>query len=281
MCACKITILVDNLPSPEDAVLQSEHGLSMLIEVGEWRMLCDMGASPLYAVNAKHLQIDLQRLDAAFLSHGHADHSGGLGHFLLSFPDVPVWLSSHIQGCRYYSSRRGPIRDISTDTSLFQHYPKRFKWVDGSYWLTNDVALVCCSMNDYPSPHGNASLSVERNGQTIPDDFSHELSLAIRTSKGLIVVSSCSHRGALNILHACCQFTGEHRVLAFIGGLHLVDSHLAEAETKQFVTDFLQSFPDTLLYTGHCTGDIAKNTLCALLPNAHIFHTGMVMDFAD
>lgn len=281
MESCKITILVDNQPSKQKPALQSEHGLSMFIEVGEWRLLCDMGASTLFAENAELLSIDLSQLNAAFISHGHADHTGGLDCFLSKFPNIPIWLSSHIAKQQFYSSRRGPCRDISTDIQLFNQHAHAFHWVDNSCWLTPSVALIKCQENTYYRPRGNTFLTTTINGVNHPDDFRHELSLAIRTSHGLVVVSSCSHVGALNILQACTNFTREYRVRAFVGGLHLVDSHYVKQEVEYFTSCFERKYSDTLLYTGHCTGDIAKEELCKLLPQTQIIHTGMSIAFTD
>src|SRR5262249_59510764 len=39
--------------------------------------------------------------------------------------------------------------------------------------------------------------------------------------KGLVVVSGCSHAGAVNVVRNAQAITGVHRVAAFIGGFHL------------------------------------------------------------
>lgn len=281
MAACKITILTDNLPSTSHPALLCEHGLSMLVEVGRWRMLCDMGASLAYAVNAAQLNIDLQGVDAAFLSHAHNDHTGGLRHFLDTFPDIPVCLSASARGVKCYSGRREVIRDISMDNQLLADYPERFRWIADSCWIHPSVALVKSCSNLYSMPHGNRFLTAQRGVQCGLDDFAHELSVAITTTQGLVVLSSCSHRGALNIIQDCIRFTGEARLRCFVGGLHLVDMPGVEEEAQQLAIEFARRYPQAEIHTGHCTCDKAKEALLARLPNARIFTTGTVIEIAD
>ena len=72
----KITTLVEN--SVYGKGLQGEHGLSLLVDTGEHRLLFDTGASDLFIRNARILGIDLKEVDFLVLSHGHRDHTGGL-----------------------------------------------------------------------------------------------------------------------------------------------------------------------------------------------------------
>lgn len=275
MAACKITILVDNQPSPCNALLKHEHGLAMMVEVGEWRALCDMGASDAFMHNANALACNLSDINAAILSHGHADHTGGLQAFLASNTSTHVWLSSHIDGLTCYSSRRGSLNDISTDNALFVLYSERFRWVTDGCWITPNVALIKTTSTTYPLPQGNRFLTATKAGESGYDDFCHELSLAITTPQGLVIISACSHKGALNIIQDCIAFTGEQRVKAFVGGLHLVEMPNIIDETRLLATNFSRLYPQAALYTGHCTCGAAKELLCEKLPQAKIFHTGM------
>lgn len=70
------TVLVDNRTN--DSRLETEHGLSVLLETERHRILLDTGASDAYIRNAERMGIDLSGVDYVFISHGHSDHAGGL-----------------------------------------------------------------------------------------------------------------------------------------------------------------------------------------------------------
>ncbi len=69
----KWTVLVDNRTN--NPALETEHGLSILLETEQHRILLDMGASNLFIRNAESLGIDLSTVDYVFISHGHSDHA--------------------------------------------------------------------------------------------------------------------------------------------------------------------------------------------------------------
>ena len=79
----------------------------------------------------------------------------------------------------------------------------------------------------------------------------NELSLAIRTLKGLAVVAGCSHPGVENTLMAAAQF--DKQLYTTIGGFHLVQTPREEIER---VAGILH---DTLrlqrVAPGHCTSE--------------------------
>ena len=79
----------------------------------------------------------------------------------------------------------------------------------------------------------------------------NELSLAIRSPKGLAVIVGCSHPGVENILDAAAQI--DKRLYTTIGGFHLV---LTPAEEIERVASMLH---DTLrlqrVAPGHCTSE--------------------------
>ena len=273
-----ITILIDNSLG-KDATLATEHGLSMLIETDERQhILCDMGASGKFIENATLLGISLNSVDIAFISHGHNDHTGGLKDFTEKHPQHTVWLSSHIPHTKYYSSRHDNKRDISTDQTLFETHTNRFNFISTSQWIAPNIAIVTNKHHLFAKPIGNKFLSKEEKGSPIvADDFNHELSLAIVSKKGLIIISSCSHEGAINIIKSCCQFTGESRVDSFIGGLHIVDGENVATETYILLNELKLHYPNTRIFTGHCTCNTAKEILSSNNSNIHLFHTGDII----
>ena len=76
MIMLRITALMDNKPS-ENKALIAEHGLSLLAQYGDRRILFDCGSGANTLKNAHRLGLDLKNLDAVVLSHSHYDHAGG------------------------------------------------------------------------------------------------------------------------------------------------------------------------------------------------------------
>ena len=275
----RITFLVDNLPHPTLPLL-TEHGLSMYIDqitpnsslLTPNSILCDMGASGAYIKNAKALGIDLDTCHWAFLSHGHADHTGGLGKWIAQYGHIPVYASHRIATDEYFSSR--PKRVESRKSK-----------VESQCKVSAEASLL-----DYAEPQpdfmseANKVESQRFNDSAIQpersenDPFLHEIALCFVTPKGLVIVSCCSHHGALNTIASCMEFTGCNTLHAYIGGLHFVDSPEVEAETTSFIGDWLTLYPNAYLYTGHCTCPRAAAMLKAHLPHCHTFYTGNVVE---
>ena len=319
----RITFLVDNLPHPTLPLL-TEHGLSLYIEtddltnrlIGESTnrkigILCDMGASGAYIKNAKALGIDLNACHWAFLSHAHADHTGGLGKWIAQYGHIPVYASHRIPTLQCYSSRpkkvasmgsetdspisrlvdspeRSELRSIGADLNLFHGHTPWFKPIEQNTWLTPHIALVFPTCSNYPTPLGNKYLYTDESTNrrigdflgpstssgTVRDDFSHEIALCFVTPKGLVIVSCCSHHGALNTIASCMEFTGCNTLHAYVGGLHFVDSDEVKKEATAFIDEWLQLYPHAHLYTGHCTCAKAAALLQEHLPHCQLFYTG-------
>ena len=70
--------------------------------------------------------------------------------------------------------------------------------------------------------------------------------------KGLVVLSSCSHSGAINVLRNAQRVTGVTKIHAFVGGLHLTGG-LFEPIIPQTITELVAIGPDWVV-PGHCTG---------------------------
>lgn len=274
----KIYVLVDNSPAAEDGLL-CEHGLSLYIESSDAAILCDMGASEAFIRNAEHLNVELESMDFAFISHGHSDHIGGLKDFFENYPQKQVYLSEHIANNSYTSARRGFKRDISPDHNVMKTHGDNIIPLYHSRWITPSVAFVHTNSTTYSTPRGNAFLYCKERTSTIDllDDFSHEFALAIKVDKGLVIVSPCSHLGAANIISSCREFTEMDRVVAFVGGLHLVDSEVVGEEVSLCVKEIQSIAPKITLYTGHCTGDMAKQTLQEKFSDVKFFKTGDII----
>lgn len=255
----RLTVLADNRSS-DPARFPTEHGLSILLDTGSLRILLDTGASDLFIRNARTLGINLSDVDYVFLSHGHSDHVGGLGAFLESNSKAKVIVSSEAVGNAFFSTKGG-LHSITSAWPL-DAMEGRTIYVDKGFELCNGIGIIADIDPVYAIPKGNRNLLIlEGRGEFKPDTFRHEIALY---ADG-VLFTGCAHNGLENILAACPR-----PVRAVIGGFHLLDSkdgNLYESmeELECMGRELLGKYPDTVFYTGHCTGDAAYRTLKGVL----------------
>ena len=100
----KISILADNR-TLENKRFRTEHGLAVLLQTADKQILLDTGASDAFLLNAEQMGIDLSAVDYVFLSHGHADHTGGLSAFLQVHKKAKVIVSAAAVNGSFLSSK--------------------------------------------------------------------------------------------------------------------------------------------------------------------------------
>ena len=133
---------------------------------------------------------------------------------------------------------------------------------------------------DHGSGCSAASFSdAEQKLGSFLDQFNHEIATAFNLKdRGLIVLTSCSHRGVVNAVQQAQEVSGVKKVHAIIGGFHLAPyppEYLAEtlSAIKEIDPDYLVPL--------HCTGepffDLAKGELGPKVIRAY---TGTRLDFS-
>ena len=293
MMPMNATILIDNTPHPTKS-LASEHGLSMYFEIDGLKCLLDVGASPLFEENARSLGISIEAVDYLFLSHAHSDHLGGLARFLEVNSHAKVFLSCRMRGQQFFSTRGEKKHFIGFDSTLFATHSARLCWMDGTnVALTPHLVVLGNIPLHYSIPKANRTLRIfdESTGIETADLFAHEMALAVRSAKGWIVFSGCSHRGLLNILTEAKHYiesidnTSSNSIIACIGGTHLLDSienyaFESDEEIATIADILLSNYPQMALYTGHCTGAKVQQLLHKKLGiQMDAFYTGASYNF--
>ena len=261
----KWIILSDNRKS--DNSLETEHGLSVLLDTGRYRILLDTGASDVFIHNAEKMDIDLRMVDYVFISHGHSDHAGGLKYLMKINDKAQVIVSPDAVSGKFFSKRRY-LHSITTEWS--EGNEERLLMVDKTCKISDGLIVIAHIPQKHPMPQGNQHLFVQNaNGDYINDDFRHELALY---SNGLLF-TGCAHSGLENILAAC-----PYPVKTVVGGFHLLDDHETEEELTELAKRLTKAYPNTQFYTGHCTGDKVFAILKTVMGNRlHAFSCGMTI----
>ncbi len=256
----KITVLAENTACAPH--FTAEHGLSLYIETEDNKILFDMGQSEAFIKNAEILGIDLSEADYAVLSHGHYDHGGGLEAFLSVNSTAPVYLSRHAFGDYYSSKYIGLNKNLKNNP--------RLQFI-GDYFRINDNSeLYSCNDIELAYPKVAFGLTAERDGKRTDDDFRHEQYLLIEEKGRKILISGCSHKGILNLVHFF-----EPDVV--IGGFHFMKLDVG-SEDRAKLKDAAQILGgrNTEYYTCHCTGEDQYDCLKETMEKLHYISCGSV-----
>jgi len=262
MRSLKITALIDNKAT---GTLSEEHGLSLLADYEGRTYLLDSGASNAFASNAKKLGIDLSSVDTAVLSHAHYDHSGGYEAFFEQNGKANVYLRGDPTELCYM--KLGPYkRYVGIPTTVLEKYPDRFIHVTRDMALAEGVWLIGHSTPQLSERGKRAHLYRKTRSGLLPDDFSHEQSLVFESASGLVILNSCCHAGADNIVSEVLSVLPGHEVAAIIGGFHLMG--IRGVSTLGVRPVEVEALGRRLLTLGvkksyicHCTGDPAAKLL--------------------
>ena len=277
---------------PPGRTLISEFGLSMHAESNRGsetrHLLMDFGFTPEALVNNINLlAIEPADLDTLVLSHGHYDHFGGLVGFLQqSKGKLKAKLPLYIGGEECFCSREwvGPPvpgnfgaldRQALEQADLAVTYAEGPSRVGDHAFTTGQIGLrsfekvlsssvmkigIEYGIGCYPDKFSQE----ERSKAIIPDQFQHELATAYNVKgRGLVILSSCSHRGVVNAIRHAQAASGITKVLAIIGGFHLAPYQ--EDYVQQTIAELKQMDVDYVIPL-HCSGETFYELAKAEMP---------------
>lgn len=285
--------------APPSRALISEFGLSMHVESrrgNEVRhVLVDFGFTPEALINnVELLGIDPAVLDACVLSHGHYDHFGGLVGFLqASAGKLRPMTPFYVGGEECFCSREWtgpPLQGNfgSLDRKALERAELTITFAEGPA-LVADHAFTAgqvpqTTFEKILSPstmkigldhdvgcYPDRFTEEERRAGVIPDQFRHEIAMLYNLKgRGLVVVTSCSHRGVVNIIKQARAVSGVEKVHAVVGGFHLAP--YKEDYVRQVVAS-LKEIDPAYIVPMHCTGEpfyeITKTEMPAKLLRAY------------
>ncbi len=243
----ELVILVDNSPA---GALAAEHGLAVHVSGPGQKVLFDAAATGEALLgNAKALGVDLSTLDAAVISHGHYDHTGGLAAAVQQRPGLPVYVHSGAFDRRWSDKPGRPLKDVSCPHSIERLYQSGAVFHSVTHPEQLEDWLVLSGPIGGPK-HGRDVFVVRKGGEMVVDGFADEMCLLIRGQAGWAVLTGCCHRGLKNTLRIARLLTHDEPLIAIVGGLHLADNDQAGI---QEALDLLAEYSIGDVYPCHCT----------------------------
>jgi 7,8-dihydropterin-6-yl-methyl-4-(beta-D-ribofuranosyl)aminobenzene 5'-phosphate synthase len=243
----RVTILYDSFgKSPS---LTMDWGFAALVEYGGKRILFDTGNNAkIFERNVKVLGVDLRNLDFVVISHGHADHTSGITYLLTLNPKVKIYVPDEPWGL----FARGVTNDFyRKDPSL----PAEMRYYGGhppevleagTPWP--DANFIPLSKRTEVAP----GIFIISGISTSPGTMElKELSLAIKSPQGVILIVGCSHPGVEHIMQEASAI--DPRIKTLFGGLHQIQQ--PDPEVRRIAAVLHDQYKLVRVAPGHCTGE--------------------------
>jgi 7,8-dihydropterin-6-yl-methyl-4-(beta-D-ribofuranosyl)aminobenzene 5'-phosphate synthase len=246
----QITVIYDAFG--KSSTMQKDWGFSALIEYDGRRILFDTGNNAeIFAHNVEAAGIDLTTLDFAVISHRHGDHTSGLSHLIAVNPGVEIYAPQEnfgVFGAALPGTFYKREESLPDEMRYFDGNPPetlRFgsPWPEGNFtWVTETTEVA-------PGIH-----LVLLNGPWGVDLEVMELSLAIETPEGMILVVGCSHPTLERIVEAASSVI-DAPIHLIVGGTHLLPA--SPEEISRLATALRDEWKVPWIAPAHCTGEPA------------------------
>lgn len=275
--------------------LHTQWGLSLYLESKKAdqnrAFMLDYGYTPEALLNNfEIIGVDAKTIDALIVSHGHFNHYGGLIGFLDKYrgalpADVKLYAGGEDNFCHRLASsgKPGEFSDFGVldRTALAARKVgvvlcENPTVIGGPAFTTGQIkrqtdekilpnTFEKFGIKDGMGCDASHYTSAEMQGKTVPDEHYHEHATCFNVKdRGLVVISSCSHRGIVNAAKQAQLVSGVSKVHAIIGGFHLGPA--PTDYTKHVVSELMELKPDVVVPM-HCSGQNFVEAMQAIAPD--------------
>ena len=263
-CAAdRVTILYDAFGNTEN--LKKDWGFSALIEYSGKKILFDTGNNAkIFGDNVRVMRVDLKDLDFVVISHRHGDHTSGLNYLLQVNPKVKIYAPAETFGAFGSKLPKGFYKSVDTLPNNMRYFngaePEAF--ASGSPWPEANFALIDSTTEVAPGIFLIPTVSNVKGTLEL-----RELTLAMNTPHGLVLVAGCSHPGVEEILTAASQVNSHVHML--LGGFHLVKT--PDPEIERLAGALHDKWKIDRIAPGHCTGEPAFAKLRQVFGESYLY----------
>jgi 7,8-dihydropterin-6-yl-methyl-4-(beta-D-ribofuranosyl)aminobenzene 5'-phosphate synthase len=272
------------------ASVLAEHGFSALVKTMATglthTLLFDFGFSENGAAqNAATLGADMTDVEAATLSHGHSDHTGGMAKLaaMIGKRNIPLVI--------HPAAFKSP-RYLKLGEELKINFPKLtremvlsaglsvietetpYPLLDNTVFFLGEIPRSTDFEKGFPIAH------CQKDGKEVWDAIEDDTSIVMNLKdKGLVILSGCAHAGIVNTVRFALDVTGIDKIHAIMGGFHLSGPFFESIIDR--TTQELQNLHPTYVIPTHCTGRKAIMAIEKLMPDQFILNmSGTKLTFA-
>ena len=260
----QITVLYDAFG--KTSTMKKDWGFSALIEYGGKRILFDTGNNAeIFAHNVEAKGIDLRQLDFAVVSHRHGDHTSGLNHLLKVNPGVKIYAPQENFGV-FGAALPGTFYKRNDSLPSEMRYfdgkpPETLRF--GSPWPEGNFTWVSKTTEIMPGFH-----LILLNGTWGADLEVKEISLAIDTPDGIVLIVGCSHPTIEKIVEAA-KNTINKPIHLILGGTHLLPA--TNDQISSIAASLRDNWSVRYIAPVHCTGEPAFAILKEAFGDRYIY----------
>jgi len=277
----KLTVLVDN-NTLIDRYFYAEPGVSYFIEEEDKRILFDVGYSNVFIKNAQKMNINLLDIDFLVLSHGHLDHTWGLDPLIRLYTEAIIEEIDHkkptliAHPLTLLTKRLNGLEEVGSTISeekLSKHF--QIGLSKEPVWLTERLVFLgeIERKNDFEAkkPIGKVVKDDLEEDDYLMDDSV----LVHKSSRGLVIITGCSHAGICNIVEYAKEICEDDRVVDIVGGFHLL---APPEEQLQGTLEYMKALQPTEVHACHCT-DLNSKIALSKVVNLKEVGVGLTLEY--